>query len=304
MQTKSLIKRLKLKQTWPLHLMVIPALILLIIFCYLPMVGLVISFQHYIPTKGFFGSNWVGFDNYKYLFSIRDFKLILRNTVVISVGKIFGGMLFSVFFAVSLSELKSKFVQRSSQIMVFFPYFLSWVILGGIFIDILSVNGSINKILATLGLEPIFFLGNEKWFVVILIITDIWKGFGYTSIIYYSSILNIDKGLYEAATIDGASRMQRIFRITIPSILPIIMVMALLSLGGVLNAGFDQIFNMYNPLVYNTSDILDTYIYRVGIGTGQFSLATAMGLFKSLVGMILIAFSYYAADKFANYRII
>ncbi len=297
-------KRLKLKRTWPLHVMIIPALILLIIFCYLPMVGLVISFQHYIPTKGFFGSKWVGLANYEYLFSIRDFKLILRNTVVISVGKILGGMLFSIFFAVSLSELRCKSVQRFSQTVVFFPYFLSWVILGGIFIDVLSINCSVNQILTKIGIDPIFFLGNEKWFVVILIVTDVWKGFGYTSIIYYSSILNIDKGLYEAATIDGASRIQRIFCITIPSIAPIIMVMALLSLGGVLNAGFDQIFNMYNPLVYNTSDILDTYIYRVGIGTGQFSLATAMGLFKSLVGMILIAFSYYAADKFANYRII
>lgn len=299
----NIVKKLQLKTTWPLHLMLFPVIVLLVIFCYIPMVGIVISFQDYIPTKGFFGSTWIGLENYKFLFSIPDFSQTIINTLVISISKIVFGTLVALIFAVFLSESNLNRIKNWVQTFVFLPYFLSWVILGGLFVDVFSLEGAINNIINALGGERIFFMGNPFWFVVILVITDIWKGFGYSMIIYYSAILNIDPSLYESATIDGASRVKQVLHITIPGIMPIIIVMGMLSLGNILNAGFDQVFNMYNPLVYKTGDIIDTYVYRMGIVSGQYSIATAVGLFKSFIGMVLIIIGNMAAKRFAGYRI-
>lgn len=299
----NLVRKLKLKTTWPLHLMLFPVVALLFVFCYIPMVGIVISFQDYIPTMGFFGSPWIGFSNYEFLFSLADFSQTIVNTLVISVGKIVLGTVVSLIFAIFLSECTRKRFRNLTQTVVFLPYFLSWVILGGLFVDIFSLEGAVNSMLGNLGLPQVFFMGEPIWFVIILIITDVWKGFGYNMIIYYSSILSIDPALYESATIDGAGRLRQIWSITIPGIMPILVVMGMLSLGNILNAGFDQVFNMYNPLVYKTGDILDTYIYRMGIVSGQYSFATAVGLFKSVVGMVLIVSGNFAAKKFAGYRI-
>ncbi len=299
----NIVKKLQLKTTWPLHLMLFPVIVLLVIFCYIPMVGIVISFQDYIPTKGFFGSTWIGLENYKFLFSIPDFSQTIINTLVISISKIVFGTLVALIFAIFLSESNLNRIKNWVQTFVFLPYFLSWVILGGLFVDVFSLEGAINNIINALGGERIFFMGNPFWFVVILVITDIWKGFGYSMIIYYSAILNIDPSLYESATIDGASRVKQVLHITIPGIMPIIIVMGMLSLGNILNAGFDQVFNMYNPLVYNTGDIIDTYVYRMGIVSGQYSIATAVGLFKSFIGMVLIIIGNMAAKRFAGYRI-
>jgi len=301
---KGMAKKLKLQTTWQLNVMLFPIIILLAIFSYIPMVGLSISFQDYIPTKGFFGSEWVGLDNYRFLFSLKDFPQIIINTLVISLGKIILGTVVSLLFAILLAETSFKLIRKYVQTFVFLPYFLSWVILGGLFVDVFSLDGAINRIISWIGMEKIYFLGDPFWFVIVVIITDVWKVFGYNMIIYYSSILNIDPALYESATIDGAGRIRRIIHITIPGILPIIMVMAMLALGNILNAGFDQIFNMYNPLVYKTGDILDTYIYRMGIMSGQYSFATAVGLFKSVIGMILIIMCNWAAKRFAGYRIL
>lgn len=299
----NIVKKLQLRTTWPLHLMLFPVIVLLLIFCYIPMVGIVISFQDYIPTKGFFGSTWIGLENYKFLFSIPDFSQTIINTLVISISKIVFGTLVALVFAIFLSESNLNRIKNWVQTFVFLPYFLSWVILGGLFVDVFSLEGAINNIITLVGGERIFFMGNPIWFVVILVITDIWKGFGYSMIIYYSAILNIDPSLYESATIDGASRVKQVLHITIPGIMPIIIVMGMLSLGNILNAGFDQVFNMYNPLVYKTGDIIDTYVYRMGIVSGQYSIATAVGLFKSFVGMVLIIIGNMAAKRFAGYRI-
>lgn len=295
--------RLKLKTTWPLHVMLFPVIVLLIIFCYIPMAGVAISFQDYLPTKGFFGSPWVGLDNYIFLFSLRDFPRTIVNTLIISIGKIAAGTLVSLVFAIFLSESTLRRVKNWVQTIVFLPYFLSWVILGGLFLDIFATEGAINNLIAGIGFDRIFFMGHPVWFVVVLIITEVWKSFGYNMIVYYSAILGIDASLYESATIDGASRVQQIWHVTLPGIAPIIVVMAMLSLGNILNAGFDQVFNMYNPLVYKSADILDTYIYRMGLVSGQYSFATAVGLFKSIVGMILIVLGNAAAKRFVGYRI-
>lgn len=294
---------LKLRQCWQLHIMMLPVIVLLGIFCYVPMVGIVISFQDYFPTRGFFGSPWVGLDNYIFLFGLKDFIQIIRNTLVLSSSKIVLGLVTSIFFAVLLAESTMRRLKNVVQTFVFLPYFISWVILGGIFVDIFSLQGAINKILSIFGAEPIMFMGNPFWFVIVAIVTDIWKGFGYNMIVFYAAIVGIDGSLYESATIDGAGRIRKVFSITIPCIAPMIVVMGMLSLGNILNAGFDQIFNMYNPLVYKTADILDTYIYRMGVISGQYSFATAVGFFKSIVSMILIVGGNWMARRFAGYRI-
>ena len=298
-----MIKRLKLAETWQLHLLLLPIVILLIIFAYIPMVGLIISFQNYIPTLGFFNSKWVGLDNFRFLMSLREFPQIIRNTLLISTGKIVLGLSTSLFFSILLSETNFRKFRSAVQNVIFIVFFISWVVLGGIFVDIFSLNGIVNNFLRFLGIEPIFFLGNTFWFPIVMIITDVWKFYGYNMIIFYAAVVGVDSSLYESAALDGAGRIRSIWSITIPSIMPIIAVMGLLNLGNVLNAGFEQIYNMYNPTVYRTGDILDTFIFRTGIMNGQFSFATAMGFFRSVVSMVLIVIGNWAAKRFAGYQI-
>jgi putative aldouronate transport system permease protein len=285
--------------------MLLPVVGLLLLFSYYPMIGLIISFQNYIPTKGFFGSQWIGLDNYKYLLSLPDVFSVLRNTVVISLLKIITGLVSSLVFALLLNEIANRYFKRVVQTVVFFPYFLSWVILSGILIDILSTKGgAINQLLGLFGASPIFFLGDSEAFIYVLVITNIWKDFGFAMIIFLAAMTNIDPGLFDAARIDGAGHLRQVTSIILPSISPMIILMATLSLGSILNAGFDQVFNLYNILVYDTGDIIDTYVFRIGIVSGQYSIATAVGLLKSVVGLTLISLSYWAANRFANYRII
>ena len=286
--------------TWSLHLMLLAPVVLLLIFNYTPMIGLVVAFQNYLPTKGFFGSEWVGLKHIQFLFSLEDTWNVIRNTVVISLGKITAGLIVSVVFAVLLNEVMVKTLRKVIPIIVFFPYFLSWVILGSILVDMLSLSGMINKVISFLGFEPVMFLGNNNTFVPVIILSSVWKDFGYNMVIFYAAIMNINPSLYEAAAVDGAGRLRQTLNITLPGIAPMIAVVTLLSLGGVLDAGFDQIFNMYNPLVMSTGDILDTYIYRQGLISGQYAFATAAGLVKSLVGFVLIVLSFWAIDRYAN----
>ena len=223
--------------------------------------------------------------------------------MVISAGKIVLGLSMSLVFAILLSETNFRLLRGAAQTTIFVVHFISWVVLGGIFIDIFSLNGIVNNFLGFFGIESIFFLGNPYWFVVIIILTDVWRIYGYNMIIFYAAIVGVDTSLYESAALDGAGRLRMVWSITIPGILPIITVMGMLSLGQVLNAGFEQIFNMYNPTVFRTGDILDTFIFRIGIMNGQFSMATAVGLFRSVVSMALILIGNWAARRFAGYRI-
>lgn len=294
----------KFNQTWQLHLMLFPAMIVIVIFSYIPMIGVVMAFQDFMPTKGFFGSEWVGLSHFKYLTKLPDVSIVVRNTLIIAIFKIVLTLLVALIFALLVNEVRNKFFYRATQTILLFPYFLSWVILGGIFIDILSRNGAINTILNNIiDVEPIFFLGDPKWFRLIVIVSHIWKDMGYTMVIFLAAITAIDPSLYESAKIDGANKWQQTTHITLPGITPMIVLLATLALGGILNAGFDQIFVLYNPLVYETGDIIDTYVYRLGFISAQYSLATAVGLFKSIVGFFLIVLSYWLAGKYANYRI-
>jgi len=288
----------------PLHLMLLPGVICVILFNYIPLLGIVMAFQKYIPNKGILHSKWIGLDNFKYILSMPNITGVLYNTVFIAVMKIVAGVVIPVLFALLLNEIRKEYFKRSVQTLIYFPYFLSWVILGGILIDILSPStGIVNQFLGFFGIDPIYFLGNAKWFPFTLIISDTWKNFGYSTIIYLAALTNVDPSLYEAAIVDGANRWKQTLHVTIPGIVPIVTLMVVLSLGNVLNAGFEQVFNLYSPQVYSTGDIIDTLVYRIGLIDAQFSVGTAIGLFKSVISFGLIILSNKLAQKYAGYRV-
>lgn len=289
----------------PFHLFLIPAVIIVFLYMYVPMGGLIIAFQKFIPAKGLFGNQkWIGLDNFRYLIHLPGAVSALRNTVSIAFWKIIFHLVIPIIVSILLNELRSAWFRRTCQTLIYLPHFLSWIIFGGILIDILSPSsGLVNGVIKLLGGEPIFFLGSNEWFQFTVIATDVWKEFGFGTIVYLAAITNIDPTQYEAATIDGANRFQRIMHVTIPNMRMIIVLMMVLSLGNVLNAGFDQVFNLYSPQVYQTGDILDTFIYRIGLIDAQFGVATAMGMFKSVVSTLFISVSYYCAYRFADYRI-
>ena len=301
----SLKQRNKLLREIPLYFMLIPAVILVAIYSYGPMAGVSMAFEHFIPARGFFGhQEWVGLQNFRTLFTMPNIWQIIRNTVLIALGKMVGGVVVPVAFALLLNEVSSLFTKRLFQTLVYLPNFLSWVILAGIFINLLSPSGGlVNIFLSKFGIKPIFFLGDARAFPATMIVTDIWKGFGFGSIIYLAALTGIDPTLYESAVIDGANRWQQTWHITLTGISSTIVLMSVLSLANILNGGFDQIYNMYSPVVYSTGDILDTFVYRLGIEQAQYSLSTAAGLFKSGVSLIFIVASYYLADRFAGYRV-
>ena len=289
----------------PLHLMLIPGIIIIFIFHYVPLGGLIIAFQRFIPAKGLFGNQkWVGLQNFQYIFSMPNTMNVLRNTVTIAVAKIVLGLVIPITVALMLNELQVSKVKRSIQPINYFPHFESWIIFGSIIMDLLSPqNGIINKLLNLLGHESIYFLGDNKYFQQTIIWTDVWKNFGYGTVVYMASITSIDPSLYEAAAIDGANRWKQTWHITLPGMRMIIVLMMVLSLGNVLNAGFDQVYNMYSPIVYETGDIIDTMVYRLGLENAKYGPAAAVSIFKSVVSMLFISVSYYVADRFFDYRL-
>lgn len=292
------------KKQWPFHLMVLPSLIFLIIFAYIPMGGIVMAFQDYKPWLGISGSPWVGLDHFKYLFERQDSVQVIWNTLIIAVFKIVFNLMAPFTFAIFLNEIRRSCVKRTVQTLVYLPHFLSWVILGGILTDLLSTDGGlVNRMLQAFGMNPIFFLGDGNWFRFTVIFTDVWKEFGFGTVVFLATLANVNPSLYEAAEVDGASRFKQTFYITIPAMIPMAIVVGTLALGNILNAGFDQIFNLYNPLVYEKGDIIDTFVYRSAILNGEMGFGTAVGLFKSVISMILIVISYRLAYKLAGYRI-
>lgn len=282
------------------HLMMLPGMLFLIVFSFVPMFGIVMAFQNYVPAKGILHSSWVGLRNFKVIFSLRDSRQIFTNTLIISSWKIILRILLPVTFAILINEVKNGFVKKSVQTVVYLPHFLSWVVFASIVQTIFSLNGPINQILGYFDIEPILFLGTNQWFRKVIIFTEIWKEFGYASIVYFAALTGIDPGLYEAASIDGANRFHKLLYITLPGILPIILIMLTMELPNILTAGFDQIYNLYNPLVYDTGDILDTFVYRMGMTKRQYSIGTAVGLIKSTLGMILILLANKIVTTFTD----
>ena len=284
-------------------MMLAPGMLFLILFSFIPMFGIIMAFQDYIPTKGILGSPWVGLDNFKYMLEIPDSMSILKNTLIIAIGKIILSTIVPITFALLLNEIRIKWAKKTIQTVVYLPHFLSWAVLAVVVANIFSFEGPVNAFLGMFGIKPTLFLASNTWIRPILIGTDVWKEFGYGSIVYLAALTGIDSGLYEAAAIDGANRFKQLINITIPGILPIIMLMTAINLGNILNAGFDQVFNLYNPIVYETADIIDTYVYRVGLVGMQYSFATAVGLLKSVVGCILLVSANQLSKKFANMQI-
>ncbi|NOU73188.1 ABC transporter permease subunit [Paenibacillus sp. LMG 31458] len=285
------------------HIMLLSGALLLFTFCIVPMFGIVIAFQDFLPGKQIWKQDWNGLDNFTFMLQIPDSKQVLFNTLIIASMKIVAGIFVPVTFALLLNEVRIRSFKRIVQTIVYLPHFMSWVILAGIMVNMFSLEGVINQIMKLFGLDPIMFLASNTWFRHIIVWSDVWKEFGFGAIVYLAALTGINPSLYEAAEMDGANRFHKLVHITLPGIMATIVLLTTLSLGNVLNAGFDQIFNLYNPLVYSTGDVIDTYVYRVGIVQMQYGLATAVGLMKSFVSIILIAISYRLAYKLTGYRI-
>jgi len=293
------------RKHWQLHAMLIPGVIVVLIFAYFPMYGLVIAFQHYVPARGFFGNQeWIGLGNFEFIFSMPNFITVITNTLSIAIWKIVLRMVFPILVSLLLNEVIRLRFKKAIQTMIYFPYFISWVVFAGILVDILSQeSGIVNDFLSFFGMGRHFFLGNKDLFQGTLIFTDTLKNFGFETVIYMAALTSIDPTQYEAAAIDGAGKIKQTIYITLPGLSMIIVLMLVLNLGNVLNAGFDQVFNLYSPAVYSTGDIIDTYVYRLGLVDFQYGPATAVGFFRSAVSMVLISVSYLCAYKFFDYRI-
>ena len=294
-----------LKRDWQLYLLLMIPVALVVIFNYASYGGIRMVFMDYKPAKGYAGSKWVGWATFQKVFKDKDFIRALKSSIVFNLLDLAVGFPMPIILALILNELRFPRFKKVTQTILYLPHFLSWVVLAMIFRDLLDGSGIINSGLMALGIikEPIVFLGNNSWFQGLMIGTDVWKEFGYGAIIFIAALTSINTELYEAAAIDGAGRLQRIWHITLPGIAVTIVLVATLNIANILNAGFDQIYNLYSPIVYSTGDIIDTYVYRMSFENAQYSLATAIGLLKSLVSFILIVVSNFCAGKFANYRI-
>jgi putative aldouronate transport system permease protein len=285
------------------YLMLLPGLLWVFVFKIIPMFGVVMAFQRFNPGKGIFGSPWVGLANFEYMLQLNDSKTIFFNTAFIAVLKILFNLIVPILVALMLNELRLNTLKRGIQTVIYLPHFLSWVILAGIMLDVFAYRGPVNSVRAALGDELILFFARAELFVPLVVGSDVWKEFGFNAVVYLAALTAINPELYEAAAIDGASRFQRILHITLPGIRTVVILMSVLGLRNVLDANFDQIFNLYNPLVYSSGDIIDTWVYRMGLLQMQYGLATAIGLLKSVIGFVMIGLSYFLARKYANYNI-
>lgn len=296
-------RKLTWKRSWQLYkhlyLLILPGFIYLIIFRYIPMYGLAISFQDFTIFNGVFKSPFIGLKNFKMLMGNRLFWQAFINTIRISGLKLLFAFPAPIVFALLLNEIFHHRYRRVVQTISYLPHFVSWVVLAGLLdVFINSSNGVLTMVLRSLNLNPPDIMTSNTWFVPMLIVTDIYKNVGYSSIVYLAAISSIDPGLYESAIIDGANRFRQIWHITIPSMFPIICILLIFNLGNILDGGFAQIFVLYNSLVYRTADIIDTYVYRVGIVASDYSIGAAAQFFKSLIGMFLIIGANYTVRLF------
>lgn len=297
-----------LKTQWVWWLMLLPGIMLTAIFKYGSMFGIVMAFQDFNIFKGtFFGQEWAssnGFGNFLYVFQMEKFWNAVTNTLIISGIKIVLGIVVPLLLAILINEVGKKWFSRFVQTTFFLPFFLSWIILGSILTEMFSYSGIINTIIEQVfGTRVMFFLDNS-WFRVLVVASDVWKGMGYNMVIFLAAIIGVDASLYEAVEIDGGNRFQQIIHIMLPSIAPVVVLVMTLSLGGLLNGGFDQILVLYNPMVYEGGDIIDTFVYRLGMfGDRQVDVASAVNLAKSFITILLVGGSYLFAYKKFDYKI-
>ena len=286
-----------IKKEKMLYIMIIPVVLWFLIFCYLPMFGIVIAFQKFSITKGFFGSEWIGLRNFEILFNSPDFVMILKNTLMISLKRLAFGFPAPIILALMLNEVRNSVFKKVTQTISYMPHFLSWVIVSGLVTAALSLDGPINMAVDFLGYEKQQFLMKESIFQGILVISGIWKEVGWGTLLYLAAMAGTDPALYESAVLDGANRWKQTMHITIPSIKSIIIVILIMNVGGIMNAGFEQVFLLQNPMVRDTSEIIDTFVYKVGIENANYGYAAAVGIFKSLVGFVLVLGTNYIAGK-------
>nr|WP_236013668.1 ABC transporter permease subunit [Paenibacillus glycanilyticus] len=282
-----------------MYLLLVPGLIFLLVFKYMPMYGVVIAFQDFNIFSGIGGSEWVGLDQFQKLIHSDDFTRVLTNTLLISLYKIVLLFPIPIVVALLLNEVRKMLFKRTIQTIIYLPHFLSWVIISGLFVTLLSpTDGLVNQIITLFGGKPISFLQDNSFFRSVVVFTAGWKEIGWNAIIFIAAIAGIDQEQYEAASIDGAGRIRKMISITLPGIMPTIILMLILRIGSLLEAGTEQILTMYNPLVYDSGDVIGTYVYRMGLGQQDYSFSTAVGLFNSLVGFILIISGNMLSKKF------
>lgn len=289
-----------IRKYWPYYLMVLPGVIYFLVFKYIPMMGSVIAFQDYSVFKGLLDSEWVGLKHFKALINYPDFRRIFTNTLVLGLCKTVLIFPIPVVLSLMLNEIKNLRLKKTIQTAVYIPYFLSWVIVGGLIFDIFGVGGLFNNIRNSLGLNNLLAMQKESWFRPIDIISSIWKDAGWGTVVYLAAISGIDPALYESAAMDGASRFARMKYITFPLLVPTILTLFLLNIGSFLELGFEQVFNLLTPMTYSVGDIFDTYVYRVGIQQAQYSFTTAVGLFQSTIGLIMVVTFNKLANKFSD----
>lgn len=280
-----------------LYFLVMPGILYLLIFNYIPMFGIVIAFKDFNFVKGIWGSSWIGFDNFERLFRSKDFYIVLKNSILLSFYRLIWGFPFPILVALLLNEIKNMTFKKVTQTVMYLPHFISWVVVSGMIINFLAPSGAINYIVQMLGGKSVSFLQKPEYFRSIVVAAGIWKEVGWGTIVYLAAMAGIDQEMYEAAYIDGANRIQRILYITLPSILPTIFVLLILNMGNVLRNGFEQIFLLYNPMVYSVADVFETYTYRIGLQSGRYSYSAAVGIFQSVVGLILITVTNKIAKR-------
>lgn len=281
-----------------IYILLIPGLIYFFVFKYMPMYGVILAFKDYSPSQGILGSDWVGLEHFRSLMIEPEFKTAFLNTLIISFMKILIGFPFPIILSLLINELRMRKLKRTLQTVYTFGHFLSWVVVAGIAQNLLSSNGAINNLLTAVGAEKIDFLTNKSIFRWLLVFSDIWKESGWSTILYLAAIMGIDTSLYEAATVDGANRFQKMVHITWPGIAPTVIVLLTLAVGNIMEAGFQQVFTMYNPAVYSVADILDTYVYRITFQrASDFGFSTAVGLFKGVINMILLLTANFISKR-------
>lgn len=291
----SLVKALSFQ--YDLFLMILPALILVAVFSYAPMYGLIIAFKDYNIMDGIIKSPWAGLKHFKELFVSLDFKRVFSNTLLISIYRLVFQFPIPIILALMLNEVKNGKFKKIVQNVTYLPHFVSWAIFGAIVLEVLSREGIVNKMIAGLGLKPVLFMTKKEYFRSIVVASQTWKEAGWSAIIYLAALSSIDPQLYEAAIVDGAGKLRQIWHITLPGIMSTVVFILILRMGSLLSTDVEQILMLYNPLVYETGDVIGTYVYRIGIGQLKYDFTTAVGFFQSIIGLILILTSNYISRK-------
>lgn len=290
-----------------LILLLLPTIIFFAVFSYGPMYGILIAFKDYKFAKGIMGSPWVGLEHFRTMFSGSSFTTVFKNTLIISSLKFVFGFPAPIILALLLNELRSQKLKRVVQTVSYLPHFLSWVILAGIFMQLLSPSlGPIGYVMKLMGLKPIYFLGDTRWFRTVLVVSSLWKEVGWGTIVYLSGIANVNPELYEAATVDGANRVHKAWNVTLPALVPIITFIFIISIGSIINDDFDQLLNLTNPAVDQIADVISTYTYKMGLVRMEYSYSTAVGLFKNVISVTLVLITNFLLKKISDneYRII